>query len=365
VATHLQRLATLTRQVLSAYITKNGPSDQQYWSHGSFVAGGAGITCWYCYDTPATAAAVISEVGTGSRQVRQIAISTYSHAIRTYEQPSGEIIGGNGSNPVGTGFFAVQLGISYLELKSYLSTATKALWANAIGRSADFLISSGGLAYYINGNVNLRQTEVLWLAWAITGQRKYYASYQQEYAFTLTPTAPQWSGYGIQFATVPTAPLGANGAGYLTESEGNKPGFDASYTLTQLDIAASLYVLTHSNRYIWLMNVLFNQLRPLVNSSYILDAHNGTRKNDTVAFLTTAPFVLLMSGDRPDLSKFWLHQLTAIHAQYRSAETFASTGFYLGMSNWLALPLMAVQYPNGILGKRCSPKQSSVCAALF
>jgi hypothetical protein len=364
VALHLERLAALTREVLNVYITKNRPTDPQYWSNGSFIAT-RGLSCWYCYDTAATAAAVISQEGRTDRQLRTIAISTYSHAIRTYELPSGEIIDAPGSDGVGTGFFAVQLGITYFELKDYLSAPTRALWVNAISRSANWLISSGNLTYYINGNVNLRQSEVLWLAWAITGQHKYYMAYQQESQFTFTPTLPRWSGYGLRLVTAPTAPLGANGAGYLTESDPGPSGFDPSYTLTQLDTAASLYVLTRNQRYIWLMNVLFNQLRPLVNAGYILNAHGGTRKNDIVAFLTAAPFVLVMSGDRPDLSQFWVGQLSTMHAQYVSAESFANTGYYLGLSSWLALPLIDVQYPDGILGKQCSPKQSPKCAALF
>jgi hypothetical protein len=364
VAQHLKQLAALTRQVLNVYINKSGPTDVQYWSNGSFVAEG-GISCWVCDDSAATAAAVLSQERKGNIRLRDIAIATYSHAIGKYELPSGVIVDANGKDGVVTGFFAVQLATTYLELKPYLSAATRKLWANAITRIADYLIKTGALTYYINGNVNLRQTEVMWLAWAITGQSKYYADYQQEYRFTIQPPAPRWSGYGLHLVTPPTIPLGVNGAGYLTELGTGTPGFDPSYTLVQLDTATSLYVLTHDQRYIWLMNVLLNQLRPLVDTSYVLNAQHGTRKDDTVAFLTAAPFVLLMSGDRPDLSSYWLGQLGAIHTQYVQAESFANAGFYTGTSNWLALPMLAVQYPDGILGKPCSPKHSAECAALF
>jgi len=363
VTSHVKALAALSRQVLSVYTKKSGPKDGQYWSRGTFVVNG-GVSCWYCDDAAATAAAVLSEEGKGNPQLRELAITTYSHAIHTYERPTGEVVDSNGSG-VGTGFFAVQLGTTYLELKPYLSAATRALWANAITRSANYLINTGALTYYINGNVNLRQTEVMWLAWEITGQTKYYADYQQEYRFTMTPPVPRWSGYGMHLDTAPTAPLGANGAGYLTESDGDSPGFDPSYTMVQLDTATSLYVLTHAQRYIWLMNVLLNQLRPLVSSSYVLNAHNGTRKDDITAFLTAAPFMLLMSGDRSDLSRYWVGQLGAIHNQFVWAEGYSSAGFHLGLSNWLALPMLYVQHPDGILGGTCSPKQSPECAALF
>ena len=364
IAVHIERLAALTRQVLSVYVNRRRPSDPQYWADGSFIARDAGIKCWYCYDTPATAAAVLSVQRDGDVGLRNIAIRTWTHAIRTYLRPSGEIVHGNGSNGVGTGFFAVQLGITYLVLKPHLPAATRGLWAAAMTAMAKFLIDSGALTFYINGNVNLRQTEVMWLAWAISGQRRFYDDYLREYAFALTPTRPRWARYGLRIVARRRAAAGADEAGYLTESSGDNPGFDPSYTLLQLDTATQLYVLTHDPRYVRLMNAELNQLRPLVNADYVLDARGGSRQSNTIAFLTAAPFVLLISGVRPDLSQYWVGQLTAIHQQFVAAEGFANAGFYNGMSNWLGTAMLAVQYPAGILAPQCSPQRSPECAAL-
>jgi hypothetical protein len=360
---HLLRLADLARQVIrndAGY----GPGKGLYWRDGSFGAEVTPVSCWVCYDTPATTAGMLSETRLAQPMLRTIAITTWTHAIRTKLLSNGAIRDGDPSVTVGVGFFAVQLGLSYLELKPYLSASTRRLWADAVVRMANYLIDAGDLSYYVNGNVILRQTEVMWLAWAITHDRTYYQDYESEYSFTVSPPAPRWSGYGLRITAQATEPLDANGAGYLTESGGGAPGFDPSYSYLQLDLATQMYVLTRDDRFLELTNLLFNQLRPRVGSAYILDAKGGTRKDDDVAFLSAAPLVLLLSGSRPGLSNYWLGELAEIHSQFIGSEGYISTGFYDGVTDALGTAMLAIQYPHGILASSCSPKQAP-CEELF
>jgi hypothetical protein len=357
---HLAHLSSLTRSVVESYVVKGGPRDPWYWKNGSFVAVG-GQSCWSCYDTAATAAAVLSREGRGDVRMRNVAVGTFDHVIRTYQQSDGLFTDG-----VTTGFFTVELGISYLELKPYLDSETRSRWITSIRRAADALISSGDMTYYINGNVNLRQTEVMWLAWAATGQQRFRAAYEREWQFTIAPPTGRWGRYGLRYTQAATPGAGgSDGAGYLTESNGSTPGYDPSYTMAQLDSATELYVLTRNPRYLWLMNLLFNQDRPRVGGADILNATLGSRKNDMIPFLSAGPGILVASGARPDLLGFWLGQLGALHLQYKAALQYGGINFYKGTSAWLAVPLLAIEWPHGMLAAPCAAATSVPCARLF
>jgi hypothetical protein len=346
--------------VVASYIDKSGPRDARYWRNGSFVSVG-GQSCWFCYDTAATAAAVLSREGRGDVRMRNVAVQTFDHAIRTYQLPDGQFTDG-----VTTGFFTVELGISYLELKPYLDSKTRAMWTTSIRRAADALISAGDLTYYINGNVNLRQTEVMWLAWAATGEQRFRTAYEQEWQFTIAPPSARWGAYGLRYTRAATPGSGgSDGAAYLVESGGSAPGYDPSYTMAQLDTATELYVLTRNPRYLWLMNLLFNQDRPRISGADILDATLGSRKNDMIPFMSAGPGILLSSGGRADLLGFWLGQLGALHLQYRTAVQYGGINFYKGTSAWLSVPVLAIEWPHGMLAAPCAPATSAPCARLF
>src|SRR5690242_15883735 len=55
----VSEIAALGRQVLRSYTVRTSQHDPRYWRGGSFVAAN-GPSCWSCYDTAATAAAVLS-----------------------------------------------------------------------------------------------------------------------------------------------------------------------------------------------------------------------------------------------------------------------------------------------------------------
>jgi hypothetical protein len=96
------------------------------------------------------------------------------------------------------------------------------------------------------------------------------------------------------------------------------------------------------------MNLEFNQLRPLVNSGWILDAIGGSRKNDMVPFVTGALTVLAASGDRPDLAGKVSPHMNFVEGAYRQLVDITSPNFYKGLESWLVIPLLNRQWPHGM-----------------
>jgi hypothetical protein len=344
----LNGLENAAQTALEGDMVRSSPSDPRYYAGGVWYAND-GPSCWFCYDSAGVAAATLSRL-TGSASLGQVAIDTFTHAIAQYQLPSGGFsdVPGGAADGVNTGFFTVDLGIAYLEMRSSLRPATRASWSAAIANAAGYLISSGDTTWYINGNVNLRQTEVMWLAWAATHQQRFLDAYNSEWAFTLSPPQSRWQGYGLHYTTTPTLSDGSNGSGYLAESNGGTPGFDANYTDAQLDTATDLYVLTHDPRYLRLMNLEFNQLRPLISASWILDALDGSRVSFMAPFNNPALSVLAGSGDRPDLVSAVSSQLASVGAAYSQAARYTNVNFYKGYEAWLSMPLLNRQWPAGM-----------------
>ena len=341
-------LMSTGNQVLESYMTQSNSSDPRYYANGVWYATD-GPSCWYCYDSAAVGAATLSQQPGGSPQLRQVAIDTFNAAINQHQLPNGAFDDGTGAaDGIGTGFFAVDLGMTYLELESTLDAQTRARWSASIGAAADYLINSGNTTWYVNGNVNLRQTEVMWLAWVATQQPRFLTAYDAEWSFTISPNQTRWAGFGLHVTTAPTRADGSDGAGFLAESGGGAPGFDPSYTDAQLDTATDLYVLTHDPKYLRLMNLLFNQLRPLIDQTWTLDALNGTRKNNLEPFLDPAVSVLVANGDRPDLASGIPAQMARVQTEYVAAETFTNANYYKGFGSWISIPLLNLQWPQGM-----------------
>jgi hypothetical protein len=346
--TALNGLENAAQAALEGYMVRSSPADPRYYANGVWYAND-GPSCWFCYDSAGVAAATLSQL-TGNASLGQVAIDTFNHALSQYQLPSGGFadIPGGPADGVNTGFFTVDLGVAYLEMRTRLSPAARATWSTAIAKAASYLISSGDTTWYINGNVNLRQTEVMWLAWAATRQQRFLDAYNSEWAFTISPPQSRWRGYGLHYTRTPTLADGSNGSGYLAESNGGTPGFDGNYTDAQLDTATDLYVLTHDPRYLRLMNLEFNQLRPLISASWILDALNGSRDSFMDPFNNPALSVLAASGDRPDLVPAVTSQLASVATAYSQAAGYTSVNFYKGFESWLSMPLLNRQWPAGM-----------------
>jgi hypothetical protein len=346
-AGQVHALAAVTRTVLGRMMSE--VSNGRYYRAGEWHAPTTVPGCWWCLDGAATAAAVLSDrAGPGASALATVAADTFSAAIAHEQLADGAFQSDGAPNAIATGFELVELGVTYLELQNSLPASTRSRWARAIEAAADYLMSSGAMTWYINGNIQLHQVEDMWLAWHITGSLRFRGAYESEWAFAVEPRQSRWKGFGLKITHTPTSSDGADGAGYLAEAGGGAPGFDPEYTMLQLDYATSLWVLTHERRYLRLMNLLFNQLRPLVSRADILDARDGTRRNDVLPLFSMGPVVLLDSGDRPDLRRFVSAQLRVVEGQYEKRSNYDNLNFYRGMSLWLSLPLLFAQWPHGI-----------------
>ena len=185
----------------------------------------------------------------------------------------------------------------------------------------------------------------MWLAYAITGQRKYLADYRTELNFTLHPPQGRWRGFGLH---VVHGAGGAPEAGYLAESSTGKPGFDPNYTAAQLDTATDLYVLTHDERYLRLMDLFYNQIRPRISSDWILDAMGGSRDDFEEPMTSPAVSVLAASGKRPGIERQPAAQLTQIEQTYIQADKYPNINYYKGFESDLTMPLLNQQWPSGM-----------------
>jgi hypothetical protein len=333
----------LDRQVLANFmgLARNDP---RWYRNGVWYEPGS--DCFWCLDAAATAAAVLSrETTPPDPALLSVAEQTLNGEIDGYQQPDGSW----DETGIVTGFVTVELGTSYLELQDLLDPGTKAKWAAAIRRAADFIVSSKNLTWYTNGNVNLRNAAVMWLAWKITGDAAYQADYENEWSFTLSPPQTRWPGFGLQLTRAPTKADGSDGAGYLAESGGGTPGFDPEYTMTQLDGATSMWVLSHDPRWLRLMNLFFNQLRPRLDGSFTLDATGGTRFSGRIPFYSGGLAVLYDSGDRPDLAPLVAGDLVRLEAEYTNTGNYTSQNFYRGLSGWLSMIVLDRQRPGGLL----------------
>ena len=282
--------------LLSAVVdemTRKGPSSDRRFFDGALWLG-VGSDCWSCRVAPAVGIAALAPDRPDLLPVATTAIDT---AIARHRRPDGSF-----GDPLETTWFANTLGMSEVLLGPYLDPATKARWTDALVGAANNLIGTGHLSYYVNGNINLSITHTLWLAAHITGYPQFAQAYETSLAFTLSPPQGAWNGYGLRLITNPTRPDGADGAGYLAESNGGAaPGSIRNTPRPSSTLPRSLYVLSRDPRVMRLMNLVMNSLLNRVDKTSALDSRFGTRRSGRVPFLTPALSLLVNSGTRPDL----------------------------------------------------------------
>jgi hypothetical protein len=302
-----------------------------------------------CNTGPGAAAAVLSTFG-GPRAsyYRRLAIRTFSDAIHTRQRADGSFLNpalpSQGSG-IPTLFFGVELGEAYIELRSTLPPATRQLWSDTLRRAAGVLLGQGLLTYYVNGNINLQFTELLWDAWQASGDPVLHGDYERAWAFTLAPGG-RWSGFGLIVTRHGHGPNGSTSSGYLTESNGGAPGFDPEYTQLQADEAARLYVLSHDRRALLLMNLLTNQLLPRATPSFLLNTSGGSRHPQPdrfVPFTDSALPVLAWSRARTDLLGSVPRQFREVRQILCQNLVFPYAPLYRAMGNELSVALLATQ----------------------
>jgi hypothetical protein len=241
-------------------------------------------------------------------------------------------------------FFTLELGNAYLELSDSLGKARRDRWRGAITGAADYLVRNGNLTWYTNGNINLGNTAVFYLAWRVSGRASYLDAYNRSWTFTLSPPQQRWRGFGLHLIRTPRRADGADGAGYLAESGGLAPGFDPEYSMLQLDVASRLYVESGDPRALRVTNLLVNALLPRVDADWALDTSNGTRRPQIgrkVPFITPALVVLADLGGRTALIPRARSQFGRIDREFRGALTYSHRNMYRGLGNEAAVVLEA------------------------
>jgi hypothetical protein len=319
---------------------------------GSYTGGvwnSQDTSCWTCNNGgPATAAAT-AYVLSGDSQPTLLgeAEGTIDTAIANWQRADGAFVGPTGSSPspdIDTMFFGVEEGNTYLELLPVLDAARKARWQASLAAAADYLIHNGNLNWYTNGNINLGNAELFYLAWRATGDERFDTAYQQAWNFALYPPQSSWPGRGLVIVNQPTRADGSDGSGYLTETGPGGTGFDAEYTSMQLDIACRLYLLSGDPAALRLANLEINMLLPRIDSNFLLDTSGGTRHtqpNRKVSLITSAYAVLGLDGGRSDLAPLALAQLNAIASAYIQPWNYYGAVLRRGLGNDISVIALA------------------------
>lgn len=260
----------------------------------------------------------------------RIAVETVDVTVGRYSAGDGTL--GTGRSGLDTMFIANQIGTALYLLGPAVGEHQRVNWTNALRRAADYLFDHGYYDWYTNGNVVLGNTLVAAWAWLYTADPKYRFLYLDGLRFAEHPPAGRWPGRGLVLSRAPTRADGADGAGYLTEAQGDgPPGFDADYTQIQADAAATLYLITADPGALRLANILVNQLLPRVNrQTWQLDTSHGSRHREPhreIGFSTSALTVLARSA-RPDLAAYVGPQARA------AARHLAERGSYGDYHTW-------------------------------
>jgi hypothetical protein len=302
---------TLLRTELNAYQTTEGGYSNGYWNSSD-------DGCWACNEGgPATAAATAYVLGgADDATLLHEAEQTINLAIATRQTPDGSF-----SSPawdttpadITTMFFGVEFGTTYELLSPYLDPATRRRWQRSLAAAATWLVNHGDAMWYSNGNINLGFAELFYLAWKATGEASLLRDYNNEWAFVTNPPQNRFPGAGLKIVRPSTARDGLNGKGYLAEIGPGGTGFDAEYTMLQLDVASRLYLLSGDPRALRLANLEMNMLRPRVTPRMMLITSDGTRKTEPNAqegFQDSAAAVLCLFDGRSNLAGLAASDLT-------------------------------------------------------
>jgi hypothetical protein len=332
-------------EALASLADKAGPSDSQWYADGVWHS--KDKACWFCATCPATLAATLWRVnGRTDPRLFKMAVATFDRTIAAQRNSNGSF--GEQSLP-NTQFFGVELGTTYLLLGNRLGPKHRVAWRKSIAGAADYLIRHGDLTWETNGNINLGNTELEWLAWAITGNQRFHDAYELSWRYTIHPPQARWPGYGLQITQKATGSRGASGAGYLAENGGRGPGFDPEYTMLQLSVSSRAYLLSHDPRFRRLSNLLWNQLSPLVKRpEWTFDARGGTRRSHIDMMTSPGMAVLATTGGRPDLLPSLDSQTsTAMYTTYveNALQNWGSASLYRGYGNELGVALLALASP--------------------
>jgi hypothetical protein len=271
--------------------------------------------CFRC-DAGLALAMAAAAAAAGNRVQRGIAEQIFDHDITAYQQTNGAF----GTTPDGsdleTMFFTVELGTAAILLKPDQTPERHERWVSSVTRAADFLIRNGNLSWYTNGNIAIGNALVMALAARVTGNPLYTAHYRAAITFATAPPQARWPGFGFIYTDSSVRADGLDGKGYFTEGAADAiPGFDAEYTMLQIDFLARLYVINREPVVLRMLNMVTNELMTRVNTTtWRLNTSGGTRHpqmNREFPFDTAALAVLANLGNRPYMQRFVPSQTAA------------------------------------------------------
>jgi hypothetical protein len=97
-----------------------------------------------------------------------------------------------------------------------------------------------------------------------------------------------------------------------------EPGFEADYKMLQADIASRFYLRTGEARYLRLVNLFMNQLRPQVDKkTWILGATSGSRRTHKMPRYTCGLAVAAWQGGRQEWRNLISDQFQVVAREYR------------------------------------------------
>jgi hypothetical protein len=309
-------------------------------------------TCWPCADGGATTTVATLYVLADhpDRAWYNEAVDAINIAIKTRQQPNGgftapPVADGLGDTEgIDTAWFGVEFGTVYDLLAPDLPASTRTHWQGSLARAADYLETSGNAGWYANGNLNLAYTELFWLTWHATADPRFKVDYNQSWQFVGHPTNPIVSGNGWVTLRPASAATGEGGLGYFTESDGGPPGFDAEYSMIQLDVLARLYLLSGDPRALRAANMILDMELPRINrTTWMLNTSGGSRHPQAgrqVGWLTSAFAVLGFAG-RSDLLGDVLPDLHAEETWYPQPGQADSPEFRRSMGNDVSVIALA------------------------
>ena len=275
-----------------------------------------------------------------------VATQTFDRLISKYRRADGAFaVANDGSPDITTVFLGNDLGMALVLGDGVLPAATKQRWRPAVTGAADFLIRNGNLRWYTNGNITLANAALMWLAYETSGDAKYRTAYDTALDFALSPPQARWPGFGLRVTRQGSAADGSDSSGYLAESGGGTPGFDAEYSGVTLDAASRLYLVSRDARVKKLANMIMNQLMPRVTTSWWLDTSGGTRHTEAqrqVPFMSAGPSVLATAAGRSDLTTGLDGQVAQIATTMQDGMRYANPDYYKALGGRLGVAVAAL-----------------------
>lgn len=346
--TPAERLREAMTASLTAYVARSATEDPHGWTDGVFGQGAA--RCMPCQSSAALGAAVLARPGEpDDERLRALSMATIDRLITTRQRPDGAFEGPGEVGEIPTAFLTADIGQAIIAGRAWLPAAKRARWRRSVVEGAEYLIDNGNLQWYTNGNIVLANTLTMYVAWRLSGQRRFARAYAKAWRFALRPPQPRWRGFGLHVVSGPKRPGGAGGAAYLGEWNGqDAPGYDPEYTAVQADVAARLLLLSGEPRVRRLTNLLWGMVSRRVDNDWMLDTSNGTRHTDAsrkVPMLSAAPAVLAVRAGRSKIEEQLPAQVAGAERFLLQTRRYSNPDSLKALGGRLGTALMALERP--------------------